>query len=147
MRRTSHSPTETDAATSARLARVRQVNTLPEQLVRRALAQIGKRFRLHNKDLPGSPDVANRSQRWAIFVHGCFWHRHQGCNKAGIPKRNNAFWAEKFRVNRSRDRRVVRQLREEGFAVLTIWECQIKDADRFLREFFRPKQSSKSSGC
>src|SRR5688500_542986 len=95
-----------DEVTSKRLGRIRQADTAPEQTVRRALWALGLRFRRANRDLPGSPDIANRTAHWAVFVHGCFWHAHTGCSKATVPKRNRQFWLEKFAANRARDARV-----------------------------------------
>ena len=74
----------------------------------------------------GSPDVANRSQRWAVFVHGCYWHDHRGCRRATVPKRNTEFWLEKFAGNRRRDARALRQLRARGYRALVIWECEVE---------------------
>ena len=85
-----------DPETSARLARIPQKQTKPELIVRRELHRAGKRFRVKNRDLPGNPDIANRNRRWAIFVHGCFWHHHKGCYRATVPKRNREFWVSKF---------------------------------------------------
>jgi DNA mismatch endonuclease (patch repair protein) len=121
-----------DERTSARLAKQPQRNTKPELLVRAAAAQLGLRYRLHNPDLPGRPDLANRSQRWVIFVHGCFWHSHLECARATIPKRNRTFWLNKFKDNRSRDTRVVSELERAGYRVLTVWECEAVD-ERILR--------------
>jgi DNA mismatch endonuclease, patch repair protein len=98
--------------------------------VRRELHRMGCRFRVHNRDLPGTPDIANRSRRWAIFVHGCFWHHHEGCKRATVPKRNRTFWLAKFRSNRDRDRRAEETLRRAGFLTITIWEC---DAESSIR--------------
>jgi DNA mismatch endonuclease (patch repair protein) len=114
----------TDAATSARMGRVRQSGTAPELLVRRALAALGMRYTTRNRDLPGSPDLANRARRWAVFVHGCYWHRHAGCRMATTPKTNTAFWLAKFARNVERDRAMRAALRRLGYRVLTIWECQ-----------------------
>jgi DNA mismatch endonuclease (patch repair protein) len=119
-----------DRATSARLGRIRQQRTRPEILVRRALHRMGLRFRVHNRDLPGSPDLANRRRRFAIFVHGCFWHHHEGCRRATVPKRNRAFWLAKFAANRTRDRRAEQALEAAGFRVLTIWECEAENDAR-----------------
>ena len=99
-------------------------------LVRRALHRQGRRFRVHNRDLAGSPDIANRRKRFAIFVHGCFWHQHPGCKRATVPKRNRAFWLAKFAANRARDQRAEAALQAAGFRVLTIWECEAEDAAR-----------------
>lgn len=116
-----------DAATSARLATVRQHGTAAELLVRAALRKLGHHYRVGNRDLPGSPDVANRSRRWAIFVHGCFWHRHHRCRRATTPGRNRDFWLAKFEANVARDTRVTGALRDRGYRVLTVWECEVED--------------------
>src|SRR5213594_720187 len=107
-------PLLVDPETSARLARIRQKDTAAEQAVRRVLHELGLRFRVRNRDLPGAPDAANRARRWAVFVHGCFWHAHAGCYRATVPKRNREFWVAKFADNRARDRRVTRELRRRG---------------------------------
>lgn len=113
-----------DAATSRRLAKIRQKNTSAELLVRQLLHRLGRRFRVGGRGLPGSPDVVNRSKRWAVFVHGCFWHAHPGCPRATIPKRNGEFWAAKFAANKKRDRAAVVALRRLGYTVTTVWECE-----------------------
>lgn len=119
----------TDPETSARLGRIPQRDTEPELAVRRILYALGHRFRVKNRDLPGSPDIANRSRRWAVFVHGCFWHAHAGCPKATTPKRNREFWEAKLAANRARDERVVAELRAAGWRVETIWECELSRAE------------------
>lgn len=101
--------------------------------MRRFLHALGHRFRVHNRDLPGSPDVANRTRRWAVFVHGCFWHRHEGCPRTTTPSRNRQFWLDKFAANVRRDERVQGQLRELGWKVLVIWECECEDVSRLRR--------------
>jgi DNA mismatch endonuclease (patch repair protein) len=126
-----------DDETSARMARVGQKGTKPELIVRRMLSALGHRYRVENRDLPGAPDLANRSRGWAIFVHGCFWHRHRGCKKTTTPTRNRAFWLAKFERNVARDKRVVRQLRAGGFSVITVWECETVDVDRLGRRLQR----------
>lgn len=117
------SPT-TDSATSARMGRIRQSGTMPELLVRRACTALGLHYRTSNRDLPGSPDLANRSQRWAVFVHGCYWHRHRGCPKATQPRSNVEFWSAKFLHNVERDRRARAAMRRLRYRVLTIWQCE-----------------------
>jgi DNA mismatch endonuclease, patch repair protein len=114
----------TDAATSGRMGKIRQHGTAPELIVRRALTALEMRYTTHNHDLPGSPDLANRSRRWAVFVHGCYWHRHKGCRKATTPKTNTAFWLAKFAHNRQRDKATAAELRRLGYDVLIIWECE-----------------------
>lgn len=103
---------------------VRRADTKPEMVVRRSLHALGLRFRLHRKDLPGTPDVVLVKYRTAIFVHGCFWHRHRGCSKTTTPKKRAKFWATKFRQNVFRDGRNGDLLRKRGWSVLTIWECE-----------------------
>lgn len=115
-----------DPATSARLGRVRQHGTSAELRVRKLLHALGHRFRAHNKDLPGSPDIANRARRWVIFVHGCFWHRHQGCSRTTTPRRNQDFWQSKFDANVARDARVQAVLRATGWRVFVVWECEVE---------------------
>jgi len=112
------------------MALARSRDTRPEVLLRSLVAAAGVRFRKINDDLPGSPDMANRSRRWAIFMHGCFWHGHARCGKAAPTKRNQAFWREKLVRNKRRDRRVVRALRRLGFDVLVVWECALKPKRR-----------------
>jgi len=116
-----------DPATSARMAGIRQKGTKIETMVAIALHELCLRYRKNVKQLSGSPDFANRSRRWAIFVNGCFWHHHTGCRKATVPKSNTKFWMAKFRDNQRRDARAINRLRREGYRVVIIWECQ---ADR-----------------
>lgn len=115
----------TDAVTSARMRRVRQRDTAPELSLRQWLWRQGFRFRLHNKRLPGTPDISNASRRWAIFVNGCFWHGHAGCARATLPKRNRDFWAAKIAANRARDDRKKQALLGMGYTVATVWECEV----------------------
>jgi DNA mismatch endonuclease (patch repair protein) len=118
----------TDAPTSRRMRSVRQKDTAPELAVRKIVTALGFRYRVRNRDLPGSPDLANRVNGWAIFVHGCFWHGHSRCRKATVPKRNRDFWKSKFADNRRRDRVASLRLRRRGFRTLTVWECQTRDS-------------------
>jgi DNA mismatch endonuclease (patch repair protein) len=119
-----------DGETSARLARIRQHGTSAELTVRKLLHALGRRFRVHNRDLPGSPDIANRSRQWVVFVHGCFWHRHAGCKRSTTPSRNREFWMQKFDANVARDARVQAALRAQGYRVLVVWECETDDVSR-----------------
>lgn len=133
----------TDVLTSRKMSRVRREGTAPELAVRKIVSGLGYGYRLGNKSLPGSPDLANRRHCWAIFVHGCFWHRHHGCPKATTPKRNRSFWQEKFGRNRQRDRRVIQQLERGGFRTLIVWECELVDerqVARVLRKFLARSQ-------
>lgn len=106
---------------------VGQKHTAPEMTVRRMLHALGYRFRIHRRDLPGSPDIVLPKYKTAIFVHGCFWHRHPGCKKATTPKTRVPFWTEKFERNVLRDRQKETALREMGWQVLVVWECETKD--------------------
>lgn len=121
-----------DRARSAQMALVKGKNTKPEIKVRRALHAAGLRFRLHSAKLPGKPDIVLPSRRIAIFVHGCFWHRHSEptCKLARMPKSRPDFWIPKLEANRERDARNERLLRELGWDVLTIWECELSNESR-----------------
>src|ERR1043165_5155333 len=115
----------TDAATSARKGRRRQSARAPEMTIRRAVSTLGLRYTVRNRDLPGSPDLANRSRRWAIFVHGCYWHRHEGCHMATTPRTNTEFWLNKFARNVARDAAARAELERRGYRVLTFWQCEL----------------------
>lgn len=106
------------------MASVRQKNTGSELLLRRELHKIGLRYKLHDRSLPGSPDLVFPRFHAVAFVHGCYWHSH-GCYRSTIPKSRRKFWTEKFRANRSRDQRNVNLLLRDGWRVLTVWECAL----------------------
>ena len=89
---------------------------------------MGLRFRLHRRDLPGTPDLVFPRYRVVVFVHGCFWHRHEGCRKSGMPKTHVEYWRRKFARNVERERQQVRKLTELGWSVYVVWECETKDA-------------------
>ncbi len=108
------------------MSRVRGRDTKPERIVRGLVRKLGLRPKLNAADLPGKPDLAFPKRKKAIFVHGCFWHRHSGCKYATIPKTRRAFWSAKFAANVVRDRRVRRQLRVLGFSTLVVWQCRTK---------------------
>lgn len=113
----------TRAQRSAIMAKVQNKNTLPEIKVRKALHKMGARYSLHQKNLPGCPDIVMRAKRKVIFVHGCFWHRHS-CSKATMPKSNVEFWQEKFRRNVARDKLNIDRLAELGWTVEIVWQCE-----------------------
>jgi DNA mismatch endonuclease (patch repair protein) len=115
------------------MARVRDKNSKPELAVRRLVHGLGYRFRLHNRNLPGTPDLVFPRLRKAIFVHGCFWHRHHGCARTTSPKTRAAYWAEKFERNIERDQAKEGQLRALGWDVLIVWECETFDPRRLSR--------------
>ncbi|MEM5449096.1 very short patch repair endonuclease [Paraburkholderia guartelaensis] len=120
--------TLTPAERSARMALVRAKDTKPELLVRRLVHGMGYRYRLHRRDLPGTPDLVFPGRSKVIFIHGCFWHRHARCALARLPKSRGDFWLPKLTANAKRDARNMRALRQLGWSVLTIWECQLSDA-------------------
>ena len=122
---------------SALMARVRPHNSKPERVVRSCLHGLGLRFRLHNSNLPGTPDIVLPRYRTVVFVHGCFWHRHSGCIKSTTPKTHRSFWTAKFLANVLRDRRVQRKLRADGWHVITLWECQTKDKAELVQRLRR----------
>lgn len=115
------------AKRSQMMSGIKGKNSLPEMLVRKALFAMGCRFRLHRRDLPGTPDIAMPGRKIAVFVHGCFWHAHQGCKYAKTPSTRTEFWTAKLRGNVDRDRRAADKLAEMGWRVLTVWECSTRD--------------------
>ena len=114
---------------SALMARIGQKNTKPELAVRSLLHGLGYRFRLHRRELPGTPDIAFIGRKKAIFVHGCYWHGH-GCKIGKPPKSNLEFWLPKIRGNRERDARKRSELEAIGWSVEEVWQCEIKDIER-----------------
>lgn len=112
---------------SAVMARVRAKHTGPELRVRRLLTRLGLRYRLHRRDLPGSPDVAFIGRRTALFVHGCFWHGHDCRRGARTPRQNAAYWVAKLARNRARDAEVQARLDALGWRSLLVWECELRD--------------------
>ena len=136
------------------MARIRGRDTAPEIAVRRIAHRMGLRFRLHRKDLPGRPDLVFPKHCLAVFVHGCFWHRHQGCEISHIPKSRTEYWTQKFAKNVDRDQRNEEALKSLGWRVLVIWECEIKDKKAIARRLKSavsldqpnsPKEKSRSS--
>lgn len=109
------------------MSRIKSKDTKPEMLVRSALHRAGYRFRLHVKELPGKPDIVLPKYKTVIFVHGCFWHRHKGCSGATMPSTNQDFWKEKFRQNVKRDKKEQSALKRQGWKVIVIWECELKE--------------------
>ena len=108
------------------MSRISGKNTKPELAVRSLLHRQGFRFRVNRTDLPGKPDIVLKKHKTVVFVHGCFWHRHKGCSDASTPKTRTQFWQKKFDGNVARDKRNVRALRESGWNVIVVWECEIK---------------------
>lgn len=108
------------------MAAIRSQDTGPEIAVRRIVHRLGYRYRLHVRSLPGSPDLVFPSRRKVIFVHGCFWHRHPRCHRSTSPKTREVFWQTKFTSNVARDVAARQQLKADGWAILVVWECEIK---------------------
>lgn len=124
---------ETTPERSRLMARVRQRGTAPELVVRTLLRKRGCTMRMNGRNLPGSPDLYDRRTRKAIFVHGCFWHRHRRCVAATTPVNNRQFWLDKFTNNVARDKSKMRALRRLGYKVITVWECQLKSPIKLSR--------------
>ncbi|HEV3500125.1 MAG TPA: very short patch repair endonuclease [Bradyrhizobium sp.] len=119
---------------------IRSKNTKPEMVVRRLVSKMGYRYRLHRPDLPGRPDLAFGPQQRAIFVHGCFWHVHSAANCSNgkkRPKTNTHYWTPKLRRNIERDRSNILSLKEQGWKVLVVWECEVTKEDRLANRIRR----------
>ena len=112
---------------SSVMAKIKAKDTKPEILVRKLLHRMGYRFRLHNKHLPGKPDVCLEKYNTVIFIHGCFWHNHKKCNDGKIPKSNVGYWQPKIQGNIARDKRNNLALKRMGWKIITIWECSLND--------------------
>jgi DNA mismatch endonuclease (patch repair protein) len=124
-------------ARSQLMASIGSKDTAPELAVRRLLHALGYRFRLHRRDLPGTPDIVLPGRRKAIFVHGCFWHGHPGCRFATHPATRPEFWAEKIGRNQKRDRIAAARLRRLGWSVATVWECNLRRPERVVARLYR----------
>ena len=134
---------------SALMSRIRGVDTKPELVVRRALHAQGYRYRLHGRKLPGRPDLVFRKRRVVVFVHGCFWHRHEGCPKSRLPKSRADYWRAKFESNVERDQRNERVLADDGWRVFVAWECEIEKDETLverLMEFLGPPRVAPAVG-
>ena len=133
------------------MAGIKGRDTRPELFVRRVAHKLGLRFRLHRKDLPGRPDLVFPRHQLAVFVHGCFWHRHPGCRYAYTPKSRIDFWTRKFTENVARDKRNEETLWKLGWRVLVIWECMTRDEEaigRYLQEHIEQGRSpTRSHRC
>ena len=130
---------------SEMMGAIRGRDTAPELAVRRCAHRMGLRYRLHRKDLPGRPDLVLPRHRLVVFVHGCFWHRHERCRSASIPRSRTAFWKEKFAANVARDARQQAALKALGWRVLVIWECETRQEAilrRRLAAFIRNEGSA-----
>ena len=126
MAREPRRPPATTPERSRIMKAVGRRGTGPERLLRQALRKLGLRFATNSRDLPGSPDIVFRNARLAIFVHGCFWHRHRGCSRTTMPRSNRQYWRLKFAANVRRDRQKLSQLAKIGWRALVVWQCQIE---------------------
>ncbi len=146
-----HRPIEAAAAArSAVMRAVKSTNTKPELVVRRLAHQLGFRFRLHRKTLPGCPDLVFVARRKAIFVNGCFWHGHDCRRGARMPKANAPYWRSKIAGNQVRDAKVREELAAAGWDVLTVWECETKDLGLLrtrLQDFLRRPPASNATSA
>jgi DNA mismatch endonuclease, patch repair protein len=122
---------------------VRSKDTKPEMRVRSLLHCLGFRFRLHRKDLPGNPDIVLPKHSSVIFVHGCFWHRHIGCQEASMPATRQYYWIPKFERTVERDKRNQEELKTLGWNVIVLWECELKDLNRLADRLINEITSSK----
>lgn len=128
---------------SERMSRVRGKDSAPEMKLRRLVHGMGFRYRLHVRELPGKPDLVFPSKRAVIFMHGCFWHRHEACKLARLPKSKLDFWRTKLEANKERDLLHKRQLRELGWRVLVVWECEMSNIQQVatrVRDFLRMQE-------
>jgi DNA mismatch endonuclease (patch repair protein) len=128
--------THTVQQRSANMRAVRGKNTAPEILVRSMLHRLGYRFRLHRRDLPGTPDLVFPALQCAVLIHGCFWHGHD-CPRGSLPSTNVAFWQTKIVKNKERDVRAKQGLKKSGWRVLAVWECEMKNKDRLQKRLVR----------
>ena len=122
---------------SRNMSAIKSKNTKPEIKVRKVLHSMGYRFRLHSKDLPGSPDIVLPKYKTVIFVHGCFWHRHENCKYASTPKTRKEFWENKFKLNLKRDAEVQEKIKNIGWQSVVIWECEVKNKSFLTKKFVR----------
>ena len=124
---------------SRNMSAIKSKNTKPEIAVRKLLHSMGYRFRLHRKDLPGSPDIVLPKYKTIIFVHGCFWHRHENCKYASTPKTRKEFWKSKFKANVKRDKEIQEKIKNIGWKSVVIWECELKSTKQIKQKFLELK--------
>lgn len=119
------------------MSHVRNRKTSAENKVAHLLKELKVKFRRNVRSLPGEPDFLVTSAKTVVFVHGCFWHNHSNCNRAKLPKSNRSFWKRKIEGNRKRDERIARLLRKEGWHVITVWQCALRNPEHVLRRLRR----------
>ncbi len=118
------------------MSRVKSKNTTPELAVRRMLFGMGYRYRLHDRRLPGKPDIVLPGRRKIVFVNGCYWHGHRGCRYARLPKSHVEFWSSKIERNRERDQQNIVLLEADGWKVLTVWQCELKCIEKLANRLY-----------
>ena len=126
--------TVTKSQRSDNMSRIRSKNTKPEMLIRKKLFQAGIRYRTHVKDLAGKPDIAIKKYKLIVDVKGCFWHGHEGCKYSNTPKSNQSYWVPKIQKNKQRDFDNYNILKEMGYTIFVIWECETKDKIQFIKK-------------
>lgn len=112
---------------SKNMSNIKSKDTKPEIAVRKALTELGMRYRLHKNKLPGKPDIVNESRNMAVFINGCFWHQHNGCKRKSMPKSNKDYWKPKLEKNVERQKKQIKELKMLGYEPLIIWECETQD--------------------
>lgn len=125
------------------MKQVRSKDTEPELIIRRHLHNMGYRFRLHRKDICGCPDIVLPKYKTVIFVNGCFWHQHTGCNRSKMPEANREFWINKLNNNKLRDKRNYRKLQKQGWKVIIIWQCKIKNITSIIKKLEKIKEMNR----
>jgi DNA mismatch endonuclease (patch repair protein) len=119
------------------MSRITSKDTAPEVIFRRLIHRAGFRYRLHVKTLPGKPDLVLKKYRTVVFIHGCFWHGHEGCKRGNMPKTNKKYWKNKIERNIARDKKNVKILKRSGWNVFIVWECELKEPENVLKKFHR----------
>jgi DNA mismatch endonuclease (patch repair protein) len=113
---------------------IRSRDTLPEKIVRKVLTNLGVRYRLHSKQLPGKPDIVIKKDKLAIFINGCFWHQHKGCKRKTMPKGNRNYWKPKLERNVAKQKADIKALRKDNWKVGIVWECETRDGDKLKKK-------------
>lgn len=116
------------------MSRIRSTNTKPERIVRSLLHQMGYRFRIYKKDLPGKPDIVLSKYKTVIFIHGCFWHRHKRCKRCTTPSTNQEYWIPKLEHNAIKDKINQKLLKKEGWKTIVVWECEVKKTNKLMKK-------------
>lgn len=116
------------------MSRIKAKNTLPEIKVRQALKELGKKYKLHVKNLSGKPDIVINNDKVVYFINGCFWHQHKGCKRKSMPKNNIEYWSKKLYNNSIRQKNNINDIRKKGFRVKILWECEVKNKDKLIKK-------------